>query len=67
MKRKPKKLNLAKETLRHLNADTLEEVAGGYTPACPDTVSCNSCTCTQLANDSCQTICYTQCPCTSIC
>ncbi len=45
MRKEPKKIQLSRETLRYLTADTLTEAAGGITrPSmfhkCPATVSC---------------------------
>jgi hypothetical protein len=48
MNRKIKKLSLSRETVRHLDSEVLQRAVGGATTVCPNTVSCDSCTCTQL-------------------
>jgi hypothetical protein len=42
MKKKVKKLELNRETVRNLTADDLKKVAGGSIPTFPRTI-CNSC------------------------
>jgi hypothetical protein len=42
MKKKVKKLELNKETVRNLTTDDLKKIAGGTEPTAPRTI-CNSC------------------------
>lgn len=53
MKKKFKKLTLNSETLRNLNTPDFQQVAGGRTFACTETVPCSLCS-----------HCVTVCPCT---
>jgi len=56
----PRKLQLNRETLRYLNDAALSDAAGGFTPACAPTVSCEDYTCVH----SCLGTCF---PCTGAC
>lgn len=55
-----RKLQLNRETLRYLNSEALEAVAGGFTTTCPPTVSCDD-TCVRSCAGTCIPCTGTQC------
>lgn len=52
MKKSPKKLKLAKETLLHLESESLEKVVGAYTVRTVDATQCAT---------NCNSACVTNC------